>query len=264
MGLMRNKEDEVKFLRELFLEKPHLSVDQAAKECDKFNFPIHKGLISDIRRNVRGNIGRTILEIVPPPVLAKAMPKVTIERVGGYDPEDPKPDPTLPLKTPETKEARLLRKQQFVESMALENPKLTPKELIDLVKLHFDGQGANPRVIQNALRLAREIAGVPLITPPSERPKPQPKPQPKEEAVKLVDTAKQSAPTRSDVIHESKTKPEAGEFVVSWGLPGDRHYDTVQKAELHSFILRLTAKDEKNIKVHKEVPFKIKVSMEID
>ncbi len=251
-----NKE-EILYLRELFTDKPHLTVSEAVNECMKNDMPYNTTLISSVRRNVRERLGHNVLEIVPtPPPLPPPEKKTLLP---------PKPTLAVPtvddlyksiMLTPESPESRRARKKKFVEDEALNSPLITPTELTKKVKAAFNNEGAEVKTILEAIRLARELAGIPARTPkPAHLPKPKMKEPKPMAAIQPPKKEEDHKPTPISRVNES--------YVLSWDSSDGKKYDTVGKAELEAFILRLMAKDMRNIKLHKEVSFKIKTSMDI-
>jgi hypothetical protein len=245
-------DEEIRFLRDLFIDRLDMSIHTAAKECDRFRIPIHKDLIGRIRRSVRQSLGKNFLEVVPPLPPDEAAEEKTLER------------PTMPPRTAETREQRIRRKQAFVDDLVLDQPSITPTEITKSVQRWFDGEGIDPRYLLSALRIARELAGIPQRQPPKSRSAKalETKIEPKKETAPVQ--SRHAPPTPGESATTPKAKiPEGDEYGVSWQTDGVMRFDIVSKAELSTYLIRLQAKDEKNIKVWVPKPFKVRIEVDL-
>ena len=232
-----NNRDEVKFLRELFTDSPHLSVDQAAKECSRFHFPIHKGIISQVRRAVREGMltqaGKPILPIVPEPIAPPA-PQVVNQRQVGLEEE------MLDSRTPQ----RI--KEDYVDDMILEDPSRTTTTIQKMVVAKF-GSGIAPPFLTSRLAIARALAGLPIIT-------------------KKLRAKKEETPVQPVLPQPKMEEPKMAEkqkvYAFSWFDPnGIRAMDKVTPTEMESVYLRIKAQDGRDIELWVKEEFVVEVKV---
>lgn len=269
--MLKHNTEEIPFLQELFRENPYLSVNQAAKACDKFHMPIHKNVIAQIRRKVRevAGLDKPALELVHS-VPAKEKYTISKPEFVGELPvrKDVPVIPKEPEVKEETKQEKLTRKRKYVDDLVMEHPEYTTRRINDETKKVF-GEGVDPMYLVGVLNTARELHGKGPVHPGRPAKEKPALPPPVAPAPTPVVTVKPVLkPPEKPMPAPVHTLPAVAQMrIIYWqDEKQEDHFEMVRIEDVQAHVLKLLGRgvSEKVIEVWKKTSFKIKLDIEVD